>query len=122
MDNWQHQAAQDAVEEQMEQDELRDKLARLCGWEPARVPPGAWEKDIDTPAIWVCGNHPFPDGDLTALAAAWPEGVSISIHSDSLSGAWSANCRGGQTDQHPTEYAARLALTVAVLEQEQRDG
>lgn len=99
-------------------DAMRDELARLCGWtRPKRT------HELDP--VWTCDDgsfqddHPFPPGDLTDLAAAWPKGWWISVEREG--GEWCA--RGGIASSEwvyaaPTEYEARLRLTLAALKAE----
>jgi hypothetical protein len=97
---------------------MRDELARVCGW---HVPDSAdpyWERDGH---VQHKDTHPFPDGDLNALAAVWPEGWQIEIEGPGheTGGEWHAGAtskEGHWKSFHaPTEYAARLALTLEVL-------
>lgn len=109
--------------------ELRDRLAGLCGWKYGRCECWLCKNLSDEDASgWVrpsgtglTGRHPFPAGDLTALAAAWPEGwwCNVDFCPDGSGMPWCVN--GGIADSEreydaPTEYEARLRLTVAVLE------
>ena len=97
----------------MTRDELRDRLKELVGW----------RQEFDR---W---DNQFPDNDLTALAAAWPEDLDITIvrhRRDGETWRWNAWCTKlniGIDMPHPhAEYDARLALTVAVLEHERGAG
>ena len=104
-------------------DELRDRLAELCGY--------TWHKwtgpDLDGTGHWYgphgvfIGDHPFEDGDYNALIAAWPEGWRLSTLQLMDGSWWAAGCPVGgvdviEVDEVPTRYEAELRLTVAVLE------
>jgi hypothetical protein len=95
--------------------ELRDRLAELCGWAYDAACED-WERGDD-----VAYPHPFPPGDLTALAAAWPEGWWWSRLEHMRDGVvWLAGQDLVSVRECDTgdEYADRLRLTVAVLEHE----
>lgn len=97
----------------------RDRLAELCGWvwypyHGEMYVPGAghWGGGLWRVRI---NDHPFEDGDLTALAAAWPEGWFWWRSAAE----WLA--QAPDTDfirvwDTGNEYADRLLLTIAVLE------
>lgn len=103
----------------------RDRLAELCGYKRfyALHGGGTWTPPWDSALIV---QHPFPDGDLTALAAVWPEGWAMLLnrhyHQPNF---WHAMARclyngpplRAERADAPTEYDARLDLTIAVLEQ-----
>lgn len=95
---------------------LRDELARLKGYEPFYELHGAgtWNPPGDKSRIV---QHPFPDGDLTALAGAWPEGWYWSRVGSEWSAVSFTGARGTVVEVPDTgdEYADRLALTVAVV-------
>lgn len=116
-------------------DDLRDRLAELCGWERKLSGTNAvsasfrdpyWERPKPTHktggVVFVgefeTSMHPFPPNDLTTLAAAWPDGWSWSRHN----GLWWSTSPPGDLSVGPTimdtdtEYEDRLRLTVAVLE------
>lgn len=96
----------------MTTDELRDRLAVLCGW--------AWHCDV----WWHRADgtrykHPFPPNDYNALIAAWPEGwVWYKRPAGWYGEAGSASVYYGPDTGD--EYADRLRLTVAVLEANQK--
>lgn len=106
---------------------LRDRLAELCGFrkiEP-QVDGGKvmWERGGVIWCACISENpmHPFPPNNLTALAAAWPKdwGFLVSLGS----GGWFASasmlndpCVVTKDIYAPSEYEARLRLTVAVME------
>ena len=114
-------------------DAMRDELARLCGWH--KDSDGVWRQKGDAGiSLWPGDDereaadypHPFPTNDLTALAAAWPEGWGIMLNKNYANGddgQWYgvAVCIWGPRPLHreelmaPTEYEARLRLTMAVL-------
>lgn len=98
-------------------DALRDELAELCGW--ARRDAGGWALN---PQGVVADDfdpiHPFEDGDLTALVAAWPEGWRFMIdgeHGQTWAEAWPSPSGQSFLKVGATEYEARLRLLVAVL-------
>lgn len=99
-------------------DALRDRLAELCGWTydgTQTFNMGGWRRGDER-----C-PHPFDDGDLTALAGAWPEGLKITIEYTNWEGrphdrVWVASSVS-YSYVGTTEYEARLRLTVAVREQ-----
>jgi hypothetical protein len=104
---------------------MRDELAMVCGWkwyDPMTIKylgRGAWKRGAEE--RWDKHGHPFLDGDLTALAAVWPEGWQVEIEGPGRS-RWSAWHAGATSKEGhwksfhaPTEYAARLALTLEVL-------
>lgn len=111
--------------------ELCDKLATLCGWTHET---GSWtEREDDRSYIffkerWVRGDevvyfHPFPVGDLTSLAKAWPDGWMWERYQCS----WQA--KGAPRNEqigfcYPDtgdEFADRLRLTVTVKEESNAD-
>jgi hypothetical protein len=115
-----------------ELNDMRDRLAELCGWQYRRCVCEICNNLSDDDASgWVSGDpdraglspaHPFPEGDLTTLVAAWPEGwyLSIEVWHDGK-----AMASGGRDEASTfssgvvdTEYEARLRLTVAVLGKE----
>ncbi|MDF1700817.1 MAG: hypothetical protein P1V36_06630 [Planctomycetota bacterium] len=92
----------------------RDELAELCGYDLSGEPYRTGLLD-----------HPFPDGDLTALAAVWPEELYLIVSNEPGVGppgnpwyAYGENTKTGDEYKHnaPTEYDARLDLTIAVME------
>ena len=92
-------------------DDLRDELARACGFE---YRDGCWFRKDGEP--WPLTQHPFPPGDLTALAAAWPDNWGWARDN----GDWQAWCHDRIVDSPVVEdtcdeYADRLRLTLAVL-------
>lgn len=103
-------------------DNLRDELAVACGWKVHAV--GYWYNGTeylpdghpkDGKLRWA---HPFEYGDLTALAAAWPEGwqIAISHHPEGIP-RWIVGAgpmRDPIEQGGDTEYEARLRLTIAV--------
>jgi len=105
---------------------MRDELARVCGWtiHSDRIIQFGLDcvvKKYSKSDTAASQCHPFPDSDLNALAAVWPDDDPVSVyrrrHGDGWR--WSA-CADNRshTINHQdgdTEYAARLALTLAVL-------
>lgn len=98
--------------------ELRDKLAEMRGYKRQGkwwIPPGCESKPFAHKLV-----HPFPDGDLTTLAAVWPEGWDL--HLDATKDRKLLVWANDECDEHQcecfgdTEYDARLRLTVAVYE------
>ena len=107
--------------------DLRDRLAGLLGWKMHEV--GYWYNGNEYLSDGTPKNGQLrwehPVGDLTALAAAWPEGWDLCVRR--FAGGWrvGANLLGNdssyiQISYFDTEYEARLQLTIAVLEQELR--
>jgi hypothetical protein len=104
----------------MTTDELRDRLAVLCGWVDHPEIPSVWwrraalEAHPDAEGV---ARHPFPPNDYNALIAAWPRGWEWE-RVDYLWLAYGPNPDNYQRaiDDTGDEYADRLRLTVAVLE------
>lgn len=107
-------------------DELRDRLARLKGWSPTYA---GCVNEWNGPGGEYMNGHPFPAGDLTALAAAWPEEWGFTLFGANDGKPWMVIAAkksdgpdgvsiysDGFNVAAPTEYEARLRLTVAVLE------
>lgn len=99
-------------------DELRDRLAVLCGWVDHPEIPGVWwrrEALEANPEAEGVARHPFPPNDYNALIAAWPG----SWRWKRLDGAWVCWDEDSRYEEVPDtgdEFADRLRLTVAVLE------
>jgi hypothetical protein len=99
----------------MTTDELRDRLAVLCGW--TKHPQGWWESPLPKGVSGFCATyHPFPPGDYNALIGAWPEGWCWERHEWVWRG-WTGGISLRECDTGD-EYADRLRLTVAVQEAE----
>lgn len=101
-------------------DNLRDRLAVLCGWEKHPDCHGGWERTYP-PELGVSGfefvAHPIPANDYNALIAAWPEDRGLCV-SNVGRRSWVARS-GERLYEAPTRYEAELRLTVAVLEASQ---
>lgn len=110
-------------------DELRDRLAELCGYrkiEPQHpLSKTMWVRNgivfVDCNSSSQDMLHPFPPNDYNALIAAWPEGWRLSVLQLMDGSWWAGGCPVGgvdviEVDEVPTRYEAELRLTVAVLE------
>lgn len=104
--------------------ELRDELARVCGYSVCegigRNGEDGWCRPEEP-----MQHHPFPPNDLNALAAVWPSDL-FRLRIMHLDDGWvafadDAGEHGGQfarySQRYPTEYEARLRLTLAVLKE-----
>ena len=113
-------------------DALRDELARLTGWgllahSDAFIMDRVWQHPNGSTSTSPCPNT------IDGLAKVWPEGWRFSVDNlgfdNNDEGRWRA-CGCPDTDDGPdhyiyshapTEFEARLRLTVAVL-QHKEDG
>lgn len=109
--------------------ELRDRLAWLCGWKWHDIYTvkflgvGAWRHDDGTERVGQQG-HPFPPGDLTALAAVWPEDKNLWLEYCPRRRVWIASSgdyrNRSEAFQGDNPFNPLIRLTIAVLESERR--
>lgn len=97
---------------------LADELATAAGYEYRNW---RWCRVDGGPHPFTA--HPFPIGDITHIAAAWPEGWDISI--DSQGGEWRATAMRDDGRSHfgwgPSEWKARARLLLKILKEDAND-
>jgi len=104
----------------MNVEQMRDEVARRLGWTKSPIWTPVYNYWVEPGKDFANHyGHPIPDGDLTTLAALWPEGWDweVAFDGDGYTG-W-INRHGDDTDHEmftgPSEYECRLKMLLAVL-------